>query len=78
MAPSDNMAEMRIALAIAGGLLALTCAAAPAPTDEPRAEAAWREAREEMVRSQIEARGIDDERVLTALRRVPRHRSSAA
>ena len=59
---------------MAGALLAFTCAAAPAPTDDPRAEAAWREAREEMVRSQIEARGIHDERVLTALRRVPRHR----
>jgi protein-L-isoaspartate(D-aspartate) O-methyltransferase len=69
-----NVVVLRIAVAIAGGALALTCAAAPAPTDDPRAEAAWREAREEMVRSQIEARGIGDERVLTALRRVPRHR----
>src|SRR5262245_9172418 len=32
------------------------------------------EEREEMVRVQIEARGIEDERVLEALRTVPRHR----
>ncbi len=30
--------------------------------------------RSEMVRHQIAARGVDDERVLTAMRRVPRHR----
>jgi protein-L-isoaspartate(D-aspartate) O-methyltransferase len=65
---------LRIPVAIAVGALALTCAAAPAPTAGPGEDASWREAREDMVREQIEARGIDDERVLTALRRVPRHR----
>ena len=33
----------------------------------------YKKAREEMVRLQIEARGITDERVLKAMRRVPRH-----
>lgn len=33
----------------------------------------WREARERMVREQIEARGIHDPRLLEALRKIPRH-----
>jgi protein-L-isoaspartate(D-aspartate) O-methyltransferase len=52
---------------------------AAAPAVPPRPEA-WLEAqreqveeREEMVRSQIEARGVEDPRVLEALRIVPRH-----
>jgi len=40
----------------------------PVQTDDPYAEA-----RERMVRSQIEARGIRDSRVLAAIRAVPRH-----
>jgi protein-L-isoaspartate(D-aspartate) O-methyltransferase len=34
----------------------------------------WSERREWMVRTQLEARGIRDERVLAAMRRVPRER----
>ncbi|MFQ5417194.1 MAG: protein-L-isoaspartate(D-aspartate) O-methyltransferase [Myxococcota bacterium] len=34
----------------------------------------WMQAREEMVRGQIEARGVRDPRVLAAMRAVPRHR----
>jgi protein-L-isoaspartate(D-aspartate) O-methyltransferase len=37
-------------------------------------ETKWARQREDMVRSQIEARGIRDPRVLRAMRRVPRHR----
>ena len=33
----------------------------------------WNAALEEMISSQIAARGVDDERVLAAMRRVPRH-----
>ena len=51
-----------------------------APEAPPR-PACWLEAaremheeREEMVREQIEGRGVDDERVLEAMRTVPRHR----
>jgi len=33
----------------------------------------WQAARDQMVETQIEARGIRDERVLSAMRRVPRH-----
>lgn len=36
-------------------------------------EAYWEQKREEMVKDQIEARGIVDERVLGAVRKVPRH-----
>ena len=42
----------------------------PEPTDTPDEYAARRE---QMVRSQIEARGVRDERVLAAMRAVPRH-----
>jgi protein-L-isoaspartate(D-aspartate) O-methyltransferase len=45
------------------------CLGAAEPVDTPR----YRPEREMMVRSQIEARGIDDPRVLEAMRRVPRH-----
>lgn len=38
-----------------------------------RDESRWAVAREQMVRTQIEARGVRDDRVLTALRTVPRH-----
>ena len=37
-------------------------------------ETAYDELRSAMVRTQIESRGIDDERVLAAMRKVPRHR----
>jgi protein-L-isoaspartate(D-aspartate) O-methyltransferase len=59
------------------GLEARSAVAAAAP---PRPEAWFQalreqhEEREQMVRTQIEERGIDDPRVLEALRRVPRHR----
>ncbi|HEU4581987.1 MAG TPA: protein-L-isoaspartate(D-aspartate) O-methyltransferase [Polyangiaceae bacterium] len=55
--------------------------AAPAGAPAAPRPAAWldavleqREERERMVRAQIEARGIEDPRVLEALRTVPRHR----
>jgi len=55
-------------------------APAMASAVSPRS-AAWQSAvlerqaeREEMVRTQIEARGVEDDRVLAALRSVPRHR----
>lgn len=38
-----------------------------------RAKNSYRQTRESMVRQQIEARGVRDERVLKALRKVPRH-----
>ena len=44
-----------------------------APTDRPGRADPTASAREEMVRSQIEARGIDDPAVLRAMRAVPRH-----
>jgi protein-L-isoaspartate(D-aspartate) O-methyltransferase len=59
--------------------LLLACAPLPSqapgpvsvpPTTEP---AAQQRARERMVREQIEARGVRDERVLAAVRKVPRH-----
>jgi protein-L-isoaspartate(D-aspartate) O-methyltransferase len=65
------------------GLLPVVRPAAPAMAGAvvPPRSAAWQSAvleraaeREEMVRTQIEARGIEDERVLAALRSVPRHR----
>lgn len=45
-------------------------ASPPSPTVDDR----FAEERERMVRQQIEARGIRDEEVLAAMRRVPRHR----
>jgi len=36
-------------------------------------EASWQRQRDEMVRSQIERRGVADRRVLEAMRKVPRH-----
>jgi protein-L-isoaspartate(D-aspartate) O-methyltransferase len=44
-----------------------------AKTDR-NAEDRWMQARDEMVRGQVEARGVRDPRVLAALRTVPRHR----
>jgi protein-L-isoaspartate(D-aspartate) O-methyltransferase len=57
---------MRLALAL--GCLAVMAAADPAPAPDSRAAE-----RERMVRRQIAARGVEDERVLAAMRRVPRH-----
>src|SRR5690606_36940403 len=68
----------------AGAASALSPSAAPdatrpeprparsAPAADPFAER--RAEREHMVRATIEAEGIDDARVLAAMRRVPRHR----
>ncbi len=44
----------------------------PAPA-QPRADDRWAEARERMVRETIASRDITDERVLRAMRAVPRH-----
>ena len=57
---------IRQALALVFGASMATGACA-----EERAE--WREDAERMVRRQLEARGIADERVLGAMRQVPRH-----
>lgn len=57
---------IRQALALVFGVSMATGACA-----EERA--AWREDAERMVRRQLEARGIADERVLDAMRQVPRH-----
>src|SRR4051812_33362361 len=65
------------------GSLPVTHPEAPATASAaaPPRPAAWQSAvlerraeREEMVRTQIEVRGVEDERVLAALRSVPRHR----
>jgi protein-L-isoaspartate(D-aspartate) O-methyltransferase len=56
---------MRVFLPVA--LLVLGAAGAARPTDDPAV------ARERMVRTQIAARGVDDARVLAAMRKVPRH-----
>jgi protein-L-isoaspartate(D-aspartate) O-methyltransferase len=48
--------------------------AAPRPAAWLNAVLEQHEEREEMVRVQIEARGVEDARVLSALRTVPRHR----
>src|SRR5690606_37524215 len=62
---------------------AVACAAAPGGTSRPesaRQEANMSDAdhsidaRERMVRTQIEARGVADPRVLDAMRAIPRHR----
>jgi len=52
-------------------LLAFACGGGPPGEDD---DAGWAEARERMVATQIEARGVRDARVLEALRAVPRHR----
>jgi protein-L-isoaspartate(D-aspartate) O-methyltransferase len=60
-------------------LLVLACAPlpaqAPAPSSVPAAadSKSQQQARERMVREQIEDRGVRDKRVLAALRKVPRH-----
>jgi len=54
-------------------LLPLARAAAGDPDASPPGAEARRPEREEMVRAQIEARGVRDPRVLEAMRRVPRH-----
>ena len=56
-------------------LLAATmgCNSSPARRDAAPALDRWTEARMDMIRDQIEARGVRDRRVIEALRRVPRH-----
>ena len=57
-------------------LLVLSACAAPAPgsTAELKAEEAFAEAREKMVREDIAGRGINHPRVLEVMEKVPRHR----
>jgi len=55
-------------LALAGG--SWCCGGSGAAGEE----ASWAKQREDMVRTQIAARGVRDERVLAAMRAVPRHR----
>jgi protein-L-isoaspartate(D-aspartate) O-methyltransferase len=52
-------------------LLLVTCT--PNAVETAGDPEAWTRAREAMVRDQLSARGISDERVLAAMRRVPRH-----
>lgn len=59
---------MLVILALAGGW-PWGCGGAPAADDSQH----WAKARAEMVRTQIEARGVKDPRVLEAMRSVPRH-----
>jgi protein-L-isoaspartate(D-aspartate) O-methyltransferase len=69
----------RKASLVSFALLILACAPlpsqAPGPVSAPasRDSEAQRQAREHMVREQIEDRGVRDKRVLAALRKVPRH-----
>ncbi len=57
-----------VVLAVVLGVWALCFAAPPPQADDP-----YTQLRERMVKRQIEARGIGDERVLAAMRAVPRH-----
>ncbi len=59
---------MLVMLALAGGW-PWGCGGAPAADDSQQ----WAKARTEMVRTQIEARGVKDPNVLAAMRSVPRH-----
>jgi protein-L-isoaspartate(D-aspartate) O-methyltransferase len=60
--------KLRISTAVlSAGLLLLSCKGQPQPVDEYRGK------REQMVRWQIEARGIENKAVLNAMRAVPRH-----
>jgi len=64
-----------LAAGLMAGLLGMGCGpAAPADSPDARGDADFRALRERMVREQIEARGIDNARVLAALRATPRHR----
>jgi protein-L-isoaspartate(D-aspartate) O-methyltransferase len=66
-----GMIRSTTALALAAWLLCGPgCGAGPRRDADPESHAG---ARERMVREQLESRGIDDERVLDAMRRVPRH-----
>ncbi len=56
------------------GLLAVTVATATATLLARQPEDVYQARREHMVRDQIESRGIKDKAVLTAFRKVPRHR----
>jgi protein-L-isoaspartate(D-aspartate) O-methyltransferase len=70
-------AGRRLAASTCGSLLAAlvvlsSCSAAPA-RQAPAPDEAHRLARERMVATQIEGRGVHDPRVLDSMRRVPRH-----
>jgi protein-L-isoaspartate(D-aspartate) O-methyltransferase len=55
-------------------LVLATCGDARSSEESVIAADEWGDARQAMVSSQIEARGVRDPRVLEAMRRVPRHR----
>ena len=61
------------AAVLVGGGLVVGCNAGGAG-GAPSREVDWAERRAEMVRSQVEARGVKDEAVLEAMESVPRHR----
>jgi protein-L-isoaspartate(D-aspartate) O-methyltransferase len=63
-----------VALTVAALGMVLACEASTGSTNSMQDETGMQAARDRMVRDQIAARGLTDERVLAALRRVPRHR----
>ena len=65
------MMRTMVLLLIAGVLGG--CGGGRAEEGAARAEQEWARLRDEMVRTQIAARGVRDERVLAAMRSVPRH-----
>ncbi len=71
MHPSRTHPSWIVWLVVVFTLAPVCSVAEPAPGAAEQARAA---ARERMVRTQIEARGVGDERVLRAMRAVPRHR----
>jgi hypothetical protein len=54
-------------------VLLASCSAAPPARQAPTSDEAYRAARERMVASQIQARGVRDLRVLDSMRVAPRH-----
>jgi protein-L-isoaspartate(D-aspartate) O-methyltransferase len=70
----DNTGMRTGVLTVATVGMLLACEASPRLIDSKQEDAAFQTARDRMVRDQIAARGITNERVLAALGRVPRHR----
>ena len=78
---NEGSPDIPMLAALPPGVIPTGCSGKPAPhagrvaEPAPGASDAQRDrARERMVRDRIEARGVRDERVLEAMRRVPRHR----
>jgi protein-L-isoaspartate(D-aspartate) O-methyltransferase len=74
MRPGDAVRRQLRALALLGaGALLLPVLGSAAPGDPQGQQESFVAQRSEMVRSQIEARGVQDPRVVAAMRSVPRH-----